>query len=183
MKSPAGATGRGGRGGRGGAGRGGRGATAADVAPDPDAVDAGFTARAGRGGDEAPPPTPESTLAKALTQTTTVGYLWSSEIAGYALHYAGKVTGPDGTDRILLITDRRLGSTNDLWNPAGPGAPNAYAFSVIELRVNSKGEGEGRISLIGKVAPDSAAKVVAPENYAGLPVIFKNLKRRPVEGQ
>jgi hypothetical protein len=47
--------------------------------------------------------------------------------------------------------------------------------------VNSKGEGEGKISIVGKVAPDSAAKVVAPENYAALPVILKNLKSRPVE--
>ena len=60
----------------------------------------------------------------------------------------------------------------------GPGAPTAYDFSVIELRVNSKGEGEGKISLTGKVAPDSAAKIVAPENYAVLPVVLKNLKRR-----
>jgi hypothetical protein len=103
--------------------------------------------------------------------------LWSSEIAGYALHYAGKVTGPDGMDRILLITDRRMGATNDLWNPTG--TPNNSEFSVIELRLNSKGEGEGKISLIGKVAPDSAAKIVAPENYAALPVILKNLKSRP----
>jgi hypothetical protein len=96
------------------------------------------------------------------------------------------VTGPDG-DRILLITDRRLGGTNELWNLAGPGKPvgpgNSYEFSVIELRLNPKGEGEGRISLTGKVVPDSAAKIVAPENYTALPVVLKNLKSRPLEAK
>lgn len=103
-------------------------------------------------------------------------------MAGYALRFAGKVSGPNGVDRIILITDRRLGKTNDLWTPTGPGAPTTYDFSVIELRVSSKGEGEGKISLVGKVAPDSAAKIVAPENYGALPVALKNLKRRAVDG-
>jgi hypothetical protein len=139
-------------------GRGGRGRRGAD----PAAEDA----------------TPESTLAAALKQATTVGYLWSSEVAGYALRYAGKVLSPDGLDRIVLITDRRLGAVNDLWSPAGTSAPSTYGFSVIELRVNSKGEGEGKISLTGKLALDGAAKIVVPENYGALPVVLKNLKRR-----
>ncbi len=123
------------------------------------------------------PATPESTLAAALEQIPTVGYLWSSEVAGYALRYAGKVAGPDGGERIILITDRRLGNANDLWKPAAPGTPSAYEFSVIELRLNSKGEGEGKTSLTGKVTPDSAAKILTPENYDALPVVLKNVKR------
>ena len=163
MTAPAG--GRAGRGGRGGGGRGGGGG-----------------GRGGRGGEAAAPPaTPESTLAAALEEIPTVGYLWSSEVAGYALRYAGKVASPDGGERIILITDRRLGNANDLWKPAGPGDATKYEFSVIELRLNAKGDGEGRTSLTGKVAPDSAAKILAPENYDALPVVLKNVKRH-VEG-
>jgi hypothetical protein len=117
-------------------------------------------------------------LAAALNQAPTVGYLWSSEVAGYALRYAGKVTMPDGTERIVLITNRRLGANNDSWKQVGPGTPSAYDFSVVELRVNSKGEGEGKASLTGKVALDSAAKVVTPEDYTALPVVFKNVRRK-----
>ncbi|MBZ5579309.1 MAG: hypothetical protein LAP40_22335 [Acidobacteriia bacterium] len=143
-------------------------------------------ARAGRGGgrggrgaaaDDAPPATPESTLAAALQESPTVGYLWSSEVAGYALRYAAKRPAPEGGQRILLITERRLGASNDLWKPAGPDPPSPYAFSVIELRVNAKGLGEGKVSLTGKIAPDPAAQIVAPENYESLPVVFSNLKR------
>jgi hypothetical protein len=165
MTNGAGQAGRGGRGGRGGAGRAGRGGRGA-----------------GDSEEAASPPTPESTLEAALEQAPTVGYLWSSEVAGYALRYAGKVTGTDGQDRIILITERRLGGINDLWKPTGTVVPSTYPFSVIELHVNSKGEGEGKISLTGKVAPDSAAGIVALENYGALPVVLKNLKRRAVEG-
>jgi hypothetical protein len=173
--------------GRGAAGRGGRGggggAAAADPASDEDFLgdpSALPVARPGRGrgggGEQAPPPTAEGTLAAALQRASTVGYLWSSEVAGYAVRYAGKVTRPDGIERIILITSRRLGATNDLWKPVVPGAPSTYDFSVIELRVNAKGEGEGKASLMGKVVPDPVAKIVTLEDYGSLPVVLKNVR-------
>jgi len=123
--------------------------------------------------------TPEAALAKALNETTTVGYLWSSEIAGYALRYAGKVDNPDGSQRIILITQRRLGAVNQRWNPTFEGAANSYEFSVIELRLNAKGEGEGRVSLVGKVTPDAATKIVTLENYDALPAVLRDVHVRP----
>lgn len=158
LKSAAPARGGGGRG-RGG-GRAGRGAAA------PDQVQAQPAA-----------PAPEAMLATALKESTTVGYLWSREVAGYAIRYAGEVANPDGSRRILLITQRRLGAVNDLWTPAAGESP-AYDFSVIELRVNAKGEGEGKTSLNGKVAPDSALKIIALENYDSLPVVFTRVQRQ-----
>jgi len=140
---------------------------------------------AGRGRGPASPAannaTPEAALAKALSETTTVGYLWSSEMAGYALRYAGKVDNPDGSQRIMLITQRRLGAVNQRWNPTFEGAPNSYEFSVIELRMNAKGEGEGRVSLLGKVIPDVSAKIVTLENYDALPAVFHNVRIRAWE--
>jgi ankyrin repeat protein len=67
---------------RGGTGRGGRGAAASGGAR-------GGAGRGGRGGDEGTvsPPLPEAMLATALKEATTVGYLWSREVAGYALRY------------------------------------------------------------------------------------------------
>jgi len=177
----------------GGRGRGGRGRGAAvDPAPDPAAVDgndeppAGRAGRGGRGGRgggrggaaDAPRPTPEGALKAALGSAPTVGHLWSSEVAGYSIRSAVKLADPDGGERIVLITDRRLGAWNDLWKPVGSDAATTYDFSVIELRVNSKGEGEGKVSLTGKVAVDSAAKTIALENFGALPVVFKNVRRK-----
>ncbi len=134
--------------------------------------------RAGRGGGEATaPPTPEAMLAKALQESTTVGYLWSREVAGYAIRYAGRVANPDGSERIVLITQRRLGAVNDLWKPAGGESP-AYDFSVIELHVKPNGEGEGKTSLNGKVAPDAALQILALENYDALPVVLSRVQKQ-----
>jgi len=124
---------------------------------------------------------PEAALATALNETTTVGYLWSSEMAGYALRYAGKVDNPDGSQRIILITQRRLGAVNQRWNPTFEGPANSYEFSVIELRLNAKGEGEGRVSLVGKVAPDVSAKIVTLENYDALLAVFRSVRIRAGE--
>jgi hypothetical protein len=158
--SPA-ATGRGAGGRGGGRGAGGRGGGRA-AAPAP----------------EAPPPTPEGSLAAALAKAPTVGHIWSSEVAGYSVRSAIKLAAPDGSERILLVTDRRLGAYNDLWKPVGSDAVTNYEFSVIELHVNAKGDGEGRTSLTGKVAVDSAAKIIGLENYSALPVILKNVRRK-----
>jgi hypothetical protein len=141
---------------------------------------AGKGAAKGRGSapTAAAPLSPEASLAKALQETTTVGYVWSSENAGYAVRYAGKVANPDGSQRIILITQRRLGALNQLWKPVFPGSPNAYEFSVIELRTNSKGEGEGKVSLLGRIAADPAARIVTLENYQALPAVFENVRRK-----
>ena len=89
---------------------------------------------------------------RALQETTTVGYLWSSEMAGYALRYAGKI---DESRRIAAdhpdhaaAAGRGQSTSGD---PPSEGASNTYEFSVIELRLNAKGEGEGKASLTGKV--------------------------------
>jgi hypothetical protein len=126
------------------------------------------------------PQTPETSLTRALQEATTVGYLWSSEMAGYALRYAGKFDNPDGSQRIILITQRKLGAVNQLWRPTVDGPSNPYEFSVIELRLNAKGEGEGKASLTGKIAADAAAKIVTVENYNASPVIFREVRKATV---
>jgi hypothetical protein len=139
--------------------------------------------RAGRGAGEAlpaPKSTPEGMLAKALQESTTVGYLWSREVAGYAIRYAGRAANPDGSERIVLITQRRLGAVNDLWKPAAAETP-AYDFSVIELRVRANGEGEGKTSLNGKVSPDTALNMIALENYDALPVVLSLVRKQKSE--
>src|SRR6185295_2836083 len=189
-----------GRGGRGGAaGRGGRGAAAAappataaaapDLPPDPDLVDSPAPAargggRGGRGGGGggggggAAPATPESSLAAAILKAPTAGILWTSENVGYSIKYAYRLSQPDGGERIILATDRRVGKWSNLWTPAASVTLSDYAFSIIELRVNSKGEGEGRGVVTGKVAVDDSAKTVALDQYATLPAILKGVKRQ-----
>lgn len=135
--------------------------------------------RAGRGASAAPAPkpTPEAALATALSAAPTVGYLWSREVAGYAIRYAAKTANPDGSERVVIITNRRLGAVNDLWKPAG-GDPLPYDFTLMELHLNSHGAGEGKASLTGKVAPDASSKMIALENYDALSVVLSKVERK-----
>ncbi len=138
-------------------------------------------AKAGKAGVKgAPPPasaeavTPEASLAAALEGAVTAGYLWpTSETAGYTIRYAGRFPAPDGGQRIVLITQRRLGALNQRWNPSA-GIANKYPFSVIELRLNAKNEGEGWAAQAGSVKVDPAVKILAGES--GQPAVFRNVR-------
>jgi hypothetical protein len=187
-----------GRGGRAGGGAGTANAPAASTPPttpavapdlpaDPDLVDSPAPAarggRGGRGGGGGgagtAPQTPESSLAAAIQKAPTAGILWTSENVGYSIKYAYRLPQPDGGERIILATDRRVGKWSNLWMPAAAVTPSDYPFSIIELRFNSKGEGEGRGVVTGKVAVDVTAKTISLDNYAALPVILKAVKRQP----
>ena len=163
---------------------------AANAAPATDAA-AGAAPAAGRAGRGAaaggrgapvtsanPPLTPSRSLAEALQKAPTMGLLWSSEAAGYAIRYAYRLPQPDGGERIILITDRRLSPVSPLWKPVAPAPkPTDYTFSVIELRLNSQGVGDGKAALDTPIAIDSGAKFIALENYDSLPIVFTKVRR------
>ena len=52
-----------------------------------------------------------------------------------------------------------------------------YEFTLIEMRLDAKGLGEGKTSLTTKVVVDNEAKTVALDNYAATPAILQNVKR------
>jgi len=149
----------------------------------------GVAGRGGRG--DAAPLNPIAALTAAIAKEPTLGYVWTTEVTGYAIKYAYHASLPDGGERIVLATDRRLGAYTPGWKPlvaptpAGADASATpaltdYEFTVIELRLDSKGSGEGKTSLTTKVIVDDVpgAKTVALDNYAATPAIFLNVKRQ-----
>jgi hypothetical protein len=153
-----------GRGGRGGAGRGGRGR--------------------GRGAPTAAL-SPVAALTAAIGKAPTIGYVWTNSITGYSIKYAYHAPLPDGGERIILATDRRLGGYLPAWTPettisSSPGASATtavtdYEFTLIEMRMNSKGSGEGKTSLATKVIVDSEDQTLALDDYAGAAPNLKNV--------
>jgi hypothetical protein len=142
---------------------------------------AGRTGRAGargrgRGAAAAAPLSPTAALAQAIGRAPTIGYLWTSDVTGYAIKYAYRGPLPDGGERVILASDRRLGTHSAAWQPTASGLTD-YEFTVIEIRFNAKGVGEGKTSLTTKVIVDNEAKTVALENYATAAPILRNVKR------
>jgi len=122
--------------------------------------------------------TGESTLAGLLQRAPTIGYIWTTESAGYPLRYAYRAAMPDGGERIIMAIDRQLGSYEpQRWKLTGGAKLMDYPFTIIELHFSKAGLGEGKASLATKVDADKDAKTIALENYGGAPVLFMGVKK------
>lgn len=141
-------------------------------ARNPDAAPTG-RGRAGRGrgrGAPAAPLSPIAAFSAALGRAQTIGYLWTNDITGYAIKYAWHSKLPDGTERIVLASDRRLGAYSGDWKTAAALQETDYTFTLIELHIGPNGALEGKTSLASKIVVDAGAKTIALDNYPAGPV-------------
>ena len=83
---------------------------------------------------------------------------------------------PEGGERMVLITDRRIG----FWEAANQPRSIDYPFTVIELRLNRDGEGEGKLSIATKIIHDKKENRITLENYETSPVRLTNVRREKV---
>src|SRR5437870_12813642 len=58
-----------------------------------------FTALSGKG---------ENEFMSVLAKQPTLGYIWTSESAGYSVRYAYKTSLSDGGERVIIATDKKL---------------------------------------------------------------------------
>ena len=117
-------------------------------------------------------------IGAAIEKAPSAGYIWGDGFLGYSLRYAQKSTLPDGGERIIVVTDRPLGSWGrETWKATGQSAAPGYPFTMAELRLNKQGRGEGKMSLAAKVTADANARTVTLDNYAAAPVLITNVKR------
>jgi hypothetical protein len=158
----AGAEGAAARGGRGGARGGAAGAR-------------GGGARAGRGGN-AGPVDPIAAFTTAVGRAPTIGFIWTNEVTGYAIKHALRLTSSDGSERIILATNRRIGANTLSWTPV-KATPTPYEFTLLEIRLPSSGAGEAKASLTANITVDNDAKTIVLENYTAAPALFANVKR------
>jgi len=112
-------------------------------------------------------------LLDVLRDMPRVGYIRTPESIGYDIHYARRAPLPDGGERLVLVTDRRIG----FWEASNRPRSIDYPFTVIELHLNPVGEGEGKISVATKITADKENKIVTLENYATQPVLLQSVKR------
>jgi hypothetical protein len=144
-------------------------APARAVAPPPAA--GGRAGGRGRGAPP-PPPSPFAKLSAAIKAAPTLGYIWTDGVTGYSIKYAWRSPGTEEKERIVLVTDRRLNSHAPKW-PAASGAADDAEFTVIELRIDGQGTGEGKTSLTTRVAIDADARTLALDGYAAAPALLK----------
>jgi hypothetical protein len=112
-------------------------------------------------------------LLDVLQDMPRMGYFRAPGNLGWDIHFARKVPLPDGGERVVLVTDRRIG----FWEASRQPRSIDYPFTVIELRLNRDGEGEGKLSLATKIIPDKQNNIVTLENYDIQPVLLTTVRR------
>ena len=91
---------------------------------------------------------------------------------GHELRYTWQNPLPEGGRRIVVITDRYIGFQEARNQPRSMD----YPFTLIEMRVNSEGKGEGKMAVATKITFDKKEKRVELENYSSEPVRLNALE-------
>jgi hypothetical protein len=112
-------------------------------------------------------------LLDALQDLPRVGYFRTPDSIGWDVHFARRTPGADGGERVTLVTDRRIG----FWEASRQPRSVDYPFTVIELRLNRDGEGQGKMSVATKIIADKDNNIITLENYDLQPVQLTNVKR------
>ena len=122
----------------------------------------------------------EAEAAKALAPLPTVGYVWpAASPIGYSVKYAHRAPAPNGGERITLVMDKRIGSYDYKgWSVNGATA-KPIAYSVLELSLDSSGNGVGTLSLAADVVVDQEADTVSLATDGTTVNVLKDVKREP----
>jgi hypothetical protein len=115
-------------------------------------------------------------LLDALQDMPVMGHFGAPGSLSWDIHFARKMPLPDGGERVVLITDRRIG----FWEAANQPRSIDYPFTFIDIRLNRDGEGEGKMSLATKVIYDKKDNMISLENFQTSPVLLNNIKREKV---
>jgi len=115
-------------------------------------------------------------LLDALQDMPAMGHFGAPGNLSWDIHFARRMPLPDGGDRVVLVTDRRI----SFWEAANQPRSFDYPFTVIELRLSHDGEGEGKMSIATKVIYDKKENMITLENYQTSPVLLTNVKREKV---
>jgi hypothetical protein len=114
-----------------------------------------------------------------LAALPTLGYIWTKgESIGYPLRYAQQLPLPGGGERILLVTDRRLGvwTRGQIWKPSTDQDAPDYPFTLVELHLTKRGNGEGKMSISSAITVEQDGKAIGLTNYDSTALTLKDVK-------
>jgi hypothetical protein len=114
-------------------------------------------------------------LLDVLQDLPKVGYFRTPETLAYDLRYAERTPLPDGGERVVLATDRYV----RFWEASRSSRTLDYPFTIIELRLDGDGRGEGKMSIATRVIADKKNNTVVLENWGTQPVMLKDVRREP----
>ena len=102
------------------------------------------------------------------------GYLRGPNTIGWDLYFARQFVKEDGSRRVILATNRRMGF-NELRQG---GRSTDYEFTLIEMRFPPKGKGQGKWAPAVKISYNKETRTVELENYAQEPIRLNEITSR-----
>jgi len=107
---------------------------------------------------------------KEVQKRKSVGRIFTPDSIGYDLKYAHQVPLATGGRRILIATDRPL----SFWEEVNRPLSAEYPFTVVEMRLDAKGKGQGKMTVATKV--NAFGDTIELENYDLAPVRLSNIQ-------
>ena len=116
-----------------------------------------------------------SKLLTALPYVDVVGHLqWPGGLE-HSVRYARQTARPDGGADIVLVVERPLWLW---WDPTAKWAADQQ-FTVVQMRINKGGTGEGRIATGDGFTSDSESGIVISDTTK--PAILTGVRPEPVK--
>lgn len=112
-------------------------------------------------------------LLDALRDLPRAGTIRTPGNLGYDLRYARKTPLEEGGEQIVIATDRPIG----FWEAVNRPRTIDYPFTLIEIRLDNEGVGEGKLSLATKIVYDQRRGQIVLENYSSQPVMLTKVRR------
>jgi hypothetical protein len=113
-------------------------------------------------------------LLDALQDARPTGYIRTPGSLSWDLRYAHQEPGEDGGRRIVLATDRPMSAAEVFNQPRTVD----YPFTLIELRVNDRGDGEGKLSRATRVIASRNGRYIQLENWETQAVDLRQVKKK-----
>ena len=114
-------------------------------------------------------------LAEAFRYGTAAGYIhWPGKLQ-YTIRFAHRAPRADGGEDVILATDYPV---SVWWDPALGAPPTSFGHgTLIQLRLDQDGRGEGKLSVGTKLGAASDGSLFALEDYAGQPAVLTDVRR------
>jgi hypothetical protein len=91
---------------------------------------------------------------------------------GWRLRYTRQMPTDEGGRRIIVLTDRYISMLEARNQPRSMD----YPFTLVEIRLDKDGKGEGKASVATKITFDKDKNQVELENYSSEPVRLQNVR-------
>jgi hypothetical protein len=112
----------------------------------------------------------------AFRETGAIGYLrWPGGLE-YSVRYAHRIQRPDGGSDVALVVERPVWVWWDAPAKTGAAAEGDARFTVVQLRLNANGQGEGRIATEKGIVSDKRLGVLVSD-YDSRPAMLLDVRR------